>query len=144
MLIFSNYKKDIFFLCAFVSLLFIPFLRLDQQNNFCMRASIPAIIIIAFYVIDFMLNSTSLNNFRKYGLAVLLILGACTPCMEFYRGIYYTYNANNINLVADDIYTLNQAYVRMPIFGWDANHQYTAKNYKDDIFWSFFAKNTWK
>ena len=64
--------------------------------------------------------------------------------MEFYRGIHYTSSAGKINLVADEIYTLNQAFVRMPVFGWDANHQYTAKNYRDDFFWSFLAKRTWK
>ena len=144
LIIFSYNKKNIFFYIALTSLIFIPFLRLDQQNNFCMRASIPAIIIMAICVIDFIINNKDIYLIRKYILAILLIVGSCTPIMEFYRGIHYTSSAGKINLVADEIYTLNQAFVRMPVFGWDANHQYTAKNYRDDFFWSFLAKRTWK
>jgi hypothetical protein len=27
----------------------------------------------------------------------------------------------------------------MPEFGWDANHQFTAQNYRTDVFWQFLA-----
>lgn len=30
----------------------------------------------------------------------------------------------------------------MPVFGWSANHQFTAKNYRTDIFWQFLATKT--
>ena len=71
-----------------------------------------------------------------------MLIGSVTPFMEFYRGIFYTTQARKINLVADEIYTLNKQLVVMPVFFYDANHQYTAKTYKTDIFWQHLAKKT--
>jgi hypothetical protein len=103
-----------------------------------MRASIPAVILLAVYCIKFLFENR--NKYLTLVLGCLLLIGAVTPLTEFYRGFYYTSKAGRINLVADEIYTLNKSFVRMPIFGWDANHQYTAKEYETDVFWQFFAK----
>lgn len=134
----GRYKKECFFITAVASLIVIPFFRLDQQNNFCTRASIPALIILALYAIRFLKENK--NTLAKGALLILLTIGAATPLMEFYRGIHYTMQAGRLGLTADEIYTLNQGFVRMPLFGWDANHQYTALDYKTDIFWRYFAK----
>jgi len=137
-----RYKKDVFFITAVVSLIFIPFLRLDQQNNFCMRASMPAIIMLAVFTVRFVFESIEdkRHAFLRTLLICLWFFGTATPIMEFYRGIHYVTEEKRLNLVKDEIYTLNQAYVPMPEFGWDVNHQFTARNYKTDIFWQFIAK----
>lgn len=109
-----------------------------------MRASIPALIILSVYVIRFLLHC--FHNRRGIISGVLLILllavGSATPLTEFYRGIHYTRKAGRLALTADEIYTLNKPFVRMPVFGWSANHQFTAKNYRTDIFWQFLATKT--
>ena len=136
-----SYCRSVFFTTAVLSLCLIPFFRLDEQNNFCMRASIPALIILSVYVIRFLLHC--FHNRRGIISGVLLILllavGSATPLTEFYRGIHYTRKAGHLALTADEIYTLNKPFVRMPVFGWSANHQFTAKNYRTDIFWQFLA-----
>lgn len=136
-----SYCRNVFFTTAVLSLCLIPFFRLDEQNNFCMRASIPALIILSVYVIRFLLHC--FHNRRGIISGVLLILllavGSATPLTEFYRGIHYTRKAGRLALTADEIYTLNKPFVRMPVFGWSANHQFTAKNYRTDIFWQFLA-----
>lgn len=136
-----RYRHSLFFITAVISLCLIPFLRIDQQNNFCMRASIPALIILAVYVTRFLLESFQLKccRFSCALLIILLLTGSVTPLTEFYRGMYFTHKEGRINLVADKIKTLNKSFVRMPVFGWDANHQYTAKTYKTDIFWQYIA-----
>ena len=138
LIIGKKFYKDVFFISLVVMLLFIPFLRVDEQNNFCMRASIPEIILLAVYCIKFLFENK--NKYLTLVLGCLLLIGMVTPVTEFYRGFYYTSKAGRINLVADEIFTLNKSFVRMPIFGWDANHQYTAKKYETDVFWQFFAK----
>jgi len=140
--VFNYFKKDVFFITTVALLILIPFIRLDRQNNFCMRAAIPALVMLAFFVIRFLFENISQPQKRLSctALILLLIFGAATPCMEFYRGFYYVSKTGKIALVQDDIYTLNQAYVRMPVFGWGANHQFTAQNYKNDIFWQYLAK----
>jgi len=137
-----RYKKDVFFITAVVSLIFIPFLRLDQQNNFCMRASMPALVLLAVFTVRFIYESfeDKKYTFLRTLLICLWLIGTATPIMEFYRGIHYVNEEKKLDLVKDEIYTLNQSFVRMPEFGWDANHQFTARNYKTDIFWQFIAK----
>lgn len=139
-ILYPQYKKDIFFKVMFCSLLAIPFLRLDQQNNFCMRASIPAIVILALFVIRFFFEQRQTHKVKTVLLGCIFMIGAMTPLAEFYRGIYYTTSTHRRRLVQDQIYTLNGAFIPMPIFGWDVNHQYTAKTYKTDIFWKYLSK----
>lgn len=138
LIIGKKFYKDVFFITMVGMLLFIPFLRVDEQNNFCMRASIPAILLLSVYCIRFLFENK--NKYLTLVLGCVLLIGAVTPLTEFYRGIHYTVKAGRVNLVADEIYTLNKSFVRMPIFGWDANHQYTAKEYETDVFWQFFSK----
>lgn len=139
--LFRKFHKDLFFNCAIVLLVLIPFFRLDQQNNFCMRASMPTLMLLALFAVKFLFENfrDKKSKFLSMVLVLLLILGSATPLMEFYRGLHYVFEAGKINLVQDEIYTLNKRFVAMPVFGWDANHQYTAKKYKDDIFWQLLA-----
>ena len=139
--LWQAYRKDLFFISAVILLILIPFFRLDQQNNFCMRASMPALMLLALFTAKFFLEKIKCKELKfNYILLILMFLiGCATPAMEFYRGLHYTFEAGKINLVKDEIYTLNRPIVRMPEFGWSANHQYTAQNYRTDIFWHWLA-----
>lgn len=139
-ILYPQYKNDIFFNVMFFSLLLIPFLRLDQQNNFCMRASIPAIVILALFVIRFFYEQRCNHPIKTILLGGIFFIGAMTPLTEFYRGIHYTNEAGKLALVKDEIYSLNAPFIPMPQFGWDVNHQYTAKTFRTDIFWRYLAK----
>ena len=142
LILIKFYHKDVFFIGTIVFLVLISLFRFDQQNNFCTRASIPAIIILAIFILDFLLNHLRENKFLVCFLCLFLFLGAFTPAMEFYRGIHYTLEAKHLNLVKDDLKTLNKAIVVMPDFGWRANHQFTAQHYDTDFFWRYFAKRS--
>ena len=141
-ILLPRYRKHLFFATAAILLCLIPFFRVDEQNNFCMRSSIPPLIMLAVYVIRFLFENSAAKTrlFSRIALILLLLIGAATPLAEFYRGLHYVIKAGRLDLVADDIYTLNQAYVEMPMFGWDANHQFTAREYRSDIFWQYLAK----
>ena len=139
LIIAPSCKKHLFFVTSVVLLCLIPFFRLDQQNNFCMRASLPPLIILSVYIFRFIFEKGQ-KTWAKVLLLLLLIMGAATPAFEFFRGIYFVQKHQQLNLVADDIYTLNQKIVTMPVFGWSANHQFTAKDYQTDIFWNYLAK----
>lgn len=139
LIIAPAYRKHLFFVTSVILLCLIPFFRLDQQNNFCMRASLPPLIILSIYVFRFLFEKEH-KRWAKGLLAFLLILGAATPGFEFFRGIYFVQKHHQLDLVADGIYTLNQKVVIMPVFGWSANHQFTAKDYQTDIFWQYLAK----
>lgn len=141
-IIFSYYRYNVFFITAIISLITIPFIRIDLQNNFCLRATIPAIIILATLTIHFMIeNFRQKTKFADISLILIfLLIGSITPFMEFYRGVHYTTKAHNIALVQDGIYTLNQRQVIIPRFYFTVNHQFSAKDYRTDIFWQYIAK----
>jgi hypothetical protein len=105
-----------------------------------MRASIPVMIIVTLYALKTIVDQK--HDIYKTILVCLIIIGSATPFMEFYRGLSYTTDAKKINLVADEIYTLNKRTVLMPVFYYEANHQFTAKKYKTDFFWQYLAKKT--
>ena len=104
-----------------------------------MRASLPPLIILSVYIFRFIFEKGQ-KTLAKALLILLLIIGAVTPGFEFFRGLYFVQKHHQLNLVADEIYTLNQKIVTMPVFGWSANHQFTAKDYQTDIFWNYLAK----
>lgn len=133
------YKKHFFFVSAIILLCLIPFFRFDQQNNFCMRASLAPLIILSVYVFRFIF-SKNYNLWMKTPLICLLIIAAVTPCFEFYRTFAFIHKAHKIDLVADGIYTLNQKNVIMPDYLGRINHQFEAKDYRSDIFWQYLAK----
>ncbi len=138
-ILFPQYCRNIFFQTMLGSLVLIPFLRLDQQNNFCMRAGMPAIIMLAVFTLRFLFEYRRTRPLQTAALCILLAVGAMTPLMEFYRGLHYTTEARKPALVKDEIRTLNAAFIPMPEFGWDVNHQFTARNYRTDIFWQYIA-----
>ena len=139
LIIAPSYKKHLFFVTSIVLLCLIPFFRFDQQNNFCMRASLPPLIILSVYIFRFVFD-TAQKRWARILLILLLIVGAVTPAFEFFRGAYFVRKQHQLNLVADDIYTLNQKVVIMPDFGWSANHQFTANDYQTDVFWKYLAE----
>lgn len=138
-ILFPQYCKNIFFQTTLALLIVIPFLRLDQQNNFCMRASIPALIMLCLFTLRFLFEKRRGRPLQTAILSCLLIIGSLTPLIEFYRGVHYTAIAGRMALVKDDIQTLNGRFIPMPEFGWDVNHQFTAQNYRTDIFWRYIA-----
>ena len=73
-----------------ITLLLCPFIRVGGFN-FCMRASMPALLVLYLYCADYLLyaDRSSLQS-RVTGvlLALILALGAATPLMEFYRGFH--------------------------------------------------------
>ena len=139
-LICRYFYKNPLFVAMTLFLLIIPWFRFDQQNNFCMRTSISMLIALSYFCLSYLNDKEIRKRIICYLLLSLWILGSATGIMEFYRGFHHIGAAHRINLVSDDIYTLNQPYVRMPVFGWSANHQFSAQNYRSDIFWNYLAK----
>lgn len=76
---------------AAVTLLVCPFVRFSWTADFCMRASVPAVITLCVLSIGVVMGvSHGQNTLRKRiaiaALLVLIILGSVTPIYEFHRG----------------------------------------------------------
>lgn len=56
-ILFKYFMKNTLFYIILFSLMFIPFIRVGSFVDFCMRASIPALLILYLFIIDYLENS---------------------------------------------------------------------------------------
>lgn len=104
-LMWNKFKSDIIFQITFILLLIIPLFRIGDCGDFCMRVSIPAILILMTYTARYLFNCK--KNFCKMLLIAVIFIGALTPCTEFFRCFLYTVFVKKELHVKDDIKTLN-------------------------------------
>ena len=111
-----RFDRDPLFMITQLALLFIPWFRVGYSMDFSMRASIPGLVLMAVYAIRFLLEGFSLSRdtcrypgagrFAAAMLALLLLIGAGTPLLEFERGVYKVKTAGTIFLTADPFGTV--------------------------------------
>ena len=106
--LFRKHKKDILFYYVLFILIIIPFFGIGYQYDFSMRASIPLLVIVDLWVVEYLIEliNSKKNSYHLIILIVLLCVGFVTPFFEFYRGINYFTN-NIYNESADSQVTLD-------------------------------------
>lgn len=82
-----QYKNPLFYLCL-ACLLVYPFIRIGNAPDFCMRATIPALVLLCLFVIQ-SLQEEKVRPLRL-ALLTLLLLGAITPIHEMARTAIFT------------------------------------------------------
>ena len=66
-------------------------------------------------------------------LCIILMIGAVTPGVEIFRGIYHVIEKKDICLTCDTLYSFeNEA----------ESYNFTITDYKDHLFFSTFARQT--
>lgn len=92
------FKYD-YLLIAALELVLIPLYKLTDANDFCMRASIPALFILCVSVTRYLLE----NQKRICAvLALCLVVGTATPTTEILRSVKYTLNnGESANLIGE-------------------------------------------
>ena len=78
-----------------------------------------------------MLKFVLLKLLNKKWMVLALLIGACTPLMEMYRGVYHAWNQGTILLAQDwigSIANLEQA------------NNFTAANFSDMFFFRYLAR----
>lgn len=137
-LIWHRHLKNPMFYCIAASLLIIPYFHIGASEDFCMRASIPALFILMAYCAEYLTNE--LPKFRKNGLfkkaaavAILcaLTVGAATPAMEIYRGIYHAITQKTIQLAQDTFGSIGAL---------DDAENFTAAEYENTLFFKYLAR----
>lgn len=140
LILWSNNKNNILFYVIGLSLLIIPRVHVGTGTDFCMRGSIPAIFVLMVYTLDYLVSSKTANIGKKRLvkqkclttiLIIVLLLGATTPAIEIFRGIYHVVNEKNMKLVDDSLYSFENN---------SDSYNFTTANYKDHLFYSVFAK----
>ncbi len=132
-----HFKKPMFYAVA-ASLVVIPYFHIGTSEDFCLRASIPALFTLMVWCAEYL--NDGLPRFRECrafeklllcGLVLALLIGACTPLMEMYRGVYHAWNQGTILLAQDwigSIANLEQA------------NNFTAANFSEMFFFRYLAR----
>lgn len=100
------YKR--FFIFSVLGLFCIPLFTLGSAQDFCMRASIPLLFIIMFYIIEYLLNNITCSSNGKILLSIntvvlliFLTLGSATPLTEFRQSYFQTIQSDSSAKVAN-------------------------------------------
>ncbi len=132
LLIAPVYKKSSLFFITVSCLLIIPFFKVGTSIDFCMRASIPLLVILCLFSIKALEKYFAENKqILAALLCVVLMLGAVTPVKEIARTVEATvYEIRTKGSVQNDRITEHT------VFG--------ARNFvgrtKDNLFFEVFAK----
>jgi len=87
----SNYsKKDPLFYIMIACFLLYPYQILGGSFDFCMRATIPALLILYIFILKTLYFKNSIKNISVLCLIITLIIGSVTPIHEIARSIIYT------------------------------------------------------
>lgn len=90
----KEYKSKLYWLTA-AALCIYPLIQVGEGHDFCMRASIPALMILYVMVFETLQEYRKEHNYLKFTtLLVILCIGAITPAMEFSRTIYTEFSFN--------------------------------------------------
>lgn len=86
------HQNNPLFYITFIWLALCPLLEMYGDKNFCMRASIPALVILFIYVIQALRMAVSLKKVRNFVIIMLFIaIGSVTALHEFNRTIVTTF-----------------------------------------------------
>ena len=84
-------KRVILSAITFGWLCLCPLIRIGYSADFCMRASIPALVILYLMVVDTLDDALcNKKRFLASVLVVVLLIGSVTPTHEILRGILWT------------------------------------------------------
>lgn len=139
----ANRKRFMFYI-ACGSLVLIPFIRVGFGTDFCMRGSIPALFLVMVYAAEFLIHTDwrkkekalpvrHAPNRRTLALllAIILIIGAATPVMEIYRGLYHVVTEKSLSIQCDTTYSFENE---------PDNETFTAGKYQDTLFFRTLAR----
>ena len=91
LLVYPYYKKQPLFYIIGATLLVVPLIRMGESYDFCMRVSIPSLVILYLYVTETLQRSfKEKNKMVLIPLVIVLIVGLRTPFNEAVRTIKNT------------------------------------------------------
>ena len=126
-------RKSILFWCIVIELIIIPFIHIGMANDFCMRASIPPLVVLMTMVFDDFCNSYERKSFKFTLYCVILAFAVLTPGKEFYRGAFEIYKhkkfEDNRIISIEKTISKNRRW-----------NNFIAYDYSESLFYKYLAK----
>ncbi len=106
LMLWKKHRCDIIFYAASLELFLLP-LFFIISNDFCMRASIPALCFLAIFTVKFLISEETAQPYdkaSKYILILILMIGAVTPFAEIWSACSFACDFKK------ELWRLNQIY----------------------------------
>jgi len=126
----TRFWRDRLFVLTVMVLLFIPFYKKGPCNDFCMRVSIPVLVIFSVYSIQYIQRQR--QKVLVLLFIILLSIGAMTPVFEIGRSVDRFIKGGG--LIADNAKTL--------VAATGIRRYYLSKNIANNFFYKFLAKHS--
>jgi len=144
LLIFNKYKKERLFYIINIILFVLLLFKHGLYNDLQMRVSIAPLFILMIFVIKFLYyKKENINKFKKcYNifikiiLIICLLIGIVSVVLYNYQDVFLITILYGVKLEDEYNSLLNLKYSG-PI---DLQYNYYTENYKNDIFYKYFAK----
>ena len=140
LILWPSNKKSILFYVAALSLIVMPLIHVGKGSDFCMRGSIPALFLLMVFSSDYLVKikkskneskKTRRQNCLTIALVTVLVIGAVTPVVEIYRGIYHVISEGTVRLADDALYSFeNEA----------DSYNFTTADYQNKLFFSTLTR----
>ncbi|MBQ8751194.1 MAG: hypothetical protein IJZ30_06140 [Alphaproteobacteria bacterium] len=132
--IFFRYNKEPLFYVMTICLFTLCLFHIDMSMcDFQMRTTIPFLLLLMIYILQYLLNKP--HFLCKLMLYLLLIIGACTPLIEFSRGIMQVSSSKSITHINDSWHSLGD---KLPFFPYS---NYLSRNKGNNKFYRLIAKH---
>ena len=132
LIIYKYQVKNSLFYFIGVCLFIIPLIKVGTSADFCMRASIPAMLILILLIIDTLIKAKEKRDIKTIvSLLVILLIGSVTPALEINRTVYETYSSiKEKGNVDNDEVSRKNIYIELNFSG----------RTKDNVFFEIFVK----
>ncbi len=141
MLMWWHNRKELPFWACIGMLCVFPMIFTGAAADFCMRATIPALVVFCVYVIRFLfekINSPrkSLDRLLCLLVALFVLIGSITPVVEMSRGIYKSVEAGHLVTYNDTFKSLGSDEKEA-----GSIKNFTAQKYENSKFYKYFARH---
>lgn len=127
--IFNRYKKDVLFYITIFALSVLCLFSFNEgYGDFQMRTTIPFLLLLLIFILQYLLSNARILS--KTMLSILLIIGACTPLVEFSRGAIQVSSSKNIRHLDNRWYTLYKQPPSWPYYNYNLWLPYNYKFYQ--------------
>lgn len=132
--------KEPYFLIVITELMVLPMITI-RDFNFTMRGCIPALFILMYYVIDYLVHNYSGKNelIRRRVLIIVLCIGAITPTIEITRTVRATM-LNEPRLIKDDVYSFGDMQTDSDMMIELYRDQFFVYDYEETPFYKYIGK----
>lgn len=139
--IYKQYKKNFMYYITGLFLVLWPLLISVKQTEFCMRSSIPALLMLCLFVIKFLFRKYNFkrHKIRYLFLCLCLLLGSATPIVEYTRSVVSVIERGVVFASADGLGSLEDN-ISYDEYGRVRNSNFVAEFPKEKIFFKYLAR----